>query len=32
MADIAHRVEWQKSAVKEVLALVEKGTWEEVDI
>jgi hypothetical protein len=32
MADIVHHVDWQKSAVKEVLALVEKGTWEEVDI
>jgi len=32
MADLAHKVDWQKSAVREVLALVEKGTWEEVDI
>jgi hypothetical protein len=32
MSDLDNKVEWQKSAVKEVLALVEKGTWDEVDI
>ena len=31
MTDIAHQVDWQKSAVQEVIALVEKGTWDEVD-
>ena len=32
MNDFGHEADWQKAAVKEVLALVEKGTWEEVDI